>query len=138
MVPKEQQELVHFEHQQCRRSCRNVTELPENLIKPCAIRIVGLVLGTEAAKKIKDVPLSNDVIALRVADMSCDILDQIVQEIKDGPIRISLKLDESTDVSNMSQLIVYARYIKDGDIKDEFLFCEPLQTTTKADDVLRL
>ena len=111
---------------------------PENLIKPCAIRMVELVLGTEAAKKMKDVPLSNDVIGGRVADMSCDILDQIVQEIKDSPIRISLQLDESTDVSNMSQLIVYARYIKDGDVKDEFLFCEPLQTTTKADDVFGL
>ena len=110
----------------------------ENLIKPCAIHMVELVLGTEAAKKMKDVPLSNDVIAGRVADMSCDILDQIVQEIKDSPIRISLQLDESMDVSNMSQLIVYAHYIKDGDIKDKFLFCEPLQTMTKADDVLRL
>ena len=38
----------------------------------------------------------------------------------------------------MSQLIVYPRNIKDGDIKDKFLFCEPLQTTTKADDVFRL
>ena len=51
----------------------------ENLIKPCAIRMVELVLGTKAAKKMKDVSLSNDVIAGRVADMSCDILDQIVQ-----------------------------------------------------------
>ncbi|XP_076042078.1 protein FAM200C-like [Oratosquilla oratoria] len=85
---------------------------PENPIKPCAIRIVELVLGTEASKKIKDVPLSNDVIAGRVDDMSCNILDQIVQEIKDSPIRISLQLDESTDVSNMSQLIVYARLFK--------------------------
>ena len=42
----------------------------ENLIKPCAIRMVELVLGTEAAKKMKDVPLSNDVIAGRVANMS--------------------------------------------------------------------
>ena len=38
----------------------------------------------------------------------------------------------------MSQLIEYAWYIKDGDIKDEFLFSEPLQTMTKADDALRL
>ena len=38
----------------------------------------------------------------------------------------------------MSQLIVYACYIQDGDIKDKFLFCEPLQTTAKADDLLRL
>ena len=57
-------------------------------IKPCAIRMVELVLGTEAAKKMKDVPLSNDTIADGIADMSCDILDQVVQKIKDSPIRI--------------------------------------------------
>ena len=50
----------------------------ENRIKPRAIRMVELVLATEAAKKMKDVPLSNDVIADGIADMSCDILDQIV------------------------------------------------------------
>ena len=47
-------------------------------------------------------------------------------------------MDESIDVSNINQLIEYAWYIKDGDIKDEFLFCEPLQITTKTDDVSRL
>ena len=60
----------------------------ENRIKPCTIRMVELVLGTETAKKMKDIPLSNDVIADGIADMSCDMLDQIVQEIKDSPIRI--------------------------------------------------
>ena len=45
-------------------------------------------LGTEAAKKMKGVPLSNDVIADGIAEMSCDILNQIFQEIKDSPIRI--------------------------------------------------
>ena len=85
-----------------------------------------------------EVPLSNDVIAGRVADMSCNILDQVVQEIKDSPIRISLQLNESTDISNISQLIVYTRYIKECGIKDEFLFCQGLQTTFKAADVFRL
>ena len=37
----------------------------------------------------------------------------------------------------MSQLIEYARYTKDRDVNDKFLFCEPLQTTTKANDALR-
>ena len=50
--------------------------------------MVQLVLGTEAAKKMKDVPLSNDIIADGIGNMSCDILDQIVQEIKDSLIRI--------------------------------------------------
>ena len=30
---------------------------------------------------------------------------------------------------------MYTRYITDGGIKEEFLFCEGLQTTTKAADV---
>ena len=36
----------------------------------------------------RTLPLSNDVIADGITDMSCDILDQIVQEIKDSPICI--------------------------------------------------
>ncbi|KAI6659386.1 Protein ZBED8-like [Oopsacas minuta] len=108
---------------------------PENLIKLCTIRIVELVLGTAAAKKIKEMPLSNHVIPGRVADMRCNILEQVVQEIKDSPIRFCLQLDELTDIANISQLVVYIRYITDGGIKDEFLFCEGLQTRTKAGDV---
>ena len=52
--------------------------------------MVELVLETAAAKNVKNVPLPNDVIAGSVADMSCDISDQIVQEIKDSPICIIL------------------------------------------------
>ena len=70
------------------RASESCTFSQENRIKPFAIRMVELVLGIEAAKKMKDVSLSNDVIADGIADMSCDILDQIVQEIKDSPIRI--------------------------------------------------
>ena len=73
------------------RSSEGCTFSQENRIQPCATRMVELVLETEAAKKIKDVPLSNDVIADGIADMSCDIFDQIVQEIKNSPIRLIKK-----------------------------------------------
>lgn len=87
---------------------------PENLFKLCTIQMVELVLGRDAAKKMKEVPLSNDVIAGRVVDMSRDILDKVVQEIKYSLIHISLQMDESTDVTNISQLIIYTRYNKYG------------------------
>ena len=38
-------------------------------------------------------------------------------------------------MANSSQLLVYVRYIYEGDFKDEFLFCKPLETTTTARDV---
>ena len=70
------------------RQSEGCTFSRENRIKPCAIRMVELVLGIEAAKKMTGVPIFNDVIADGIADMSYDILDQIVQEIKDSPIRL--------------------------------------------------
>ena len=41
-------------------------------------------------------------------------------------------------VSSLSQLAVFVRYVKDDVIKEDFLFCRPLTTTTKAADVKKL
>jgi len=43
--------------------------------------------------------------------MSCDILDYVADEIRSNEARVTLQLDESTDVSNCTYLLVYCRYI---------------------------
>jgi len=69
--------------------------------------------------------------------MAIDIKDQVVQEIKSAAFGLfSIQLDESTDVASCSQLLVFARYVHSGSFKEEFLFCSPLETTTKASDIL--
>ena len=50
----------------------------------------------------------------------------------------AFQLDESTDISNLSQLLVYVRYVADKRINEEFLFCQPLETTSKAVDVFQM
>lgn len=50
----------------------------------------------------------------------------------------SLYLSETTDVANVSQLLVFSRYITNKGIEQEFLFCRHLQTATKAADVMKL
>ena len=67
--------------------------------------------------------------------MSMDVKEQVWTEIKASHL-FSFQLDESTDVSSCSQLLVFVRYINTCDINDEFLFCSALETTTKGDDVL--
>ena len=42
----------------------------------------------------------------------------------------ALQLDEATDVSNLSH--VYIRYVAEERINEEFLFCQPLETTSIA------
>ena len=93
------------------------------------------VLGQEARKKLELVPLSNIVIHNRIGDLSDDILDQVISDVKSNSLKISLQLDESTDVSNCSQLIALVRHVSDGIVKEDFLFCEELKTTTQGKDV---
>ncbi|XP_015685817.1 protein ZBED8-like, partial [Protobothrops mucrosquamatus] len=110
--------------------------IAEDLLLPAAKDIVRVMIGDEFVTKLSAISSSNDTVRRRTDDMSADILDQVIQEIKSAPLPIfSIQLDESTDVANCSQLLVYVRYINDGDFKDEFLFCKPLETTTTARDV---
>lgn len=110
----------------------------ENLVKPAAIMMADILLGNSAKNKFSQVSLSNNTVRSRIVDMSKDILAQVINDLTSSPERFSLQLDESTDVSNMSQLIVFVRYMKDDDIVENFLFCKPLVTTTKATDIKQL
>jgi hypothetical protein len=110
----------------------------ETLVKPCALEIVELVCGLEQKKKIEAVPLSNDTIRSRIADMSSNILKQVMDELRSSPFPFGIQLDETTDVSQCSQLLVFVRYVHVDEIKEEFLFCEPLLETAKATDILEI
>ena len=97
-----------------------------------------IITRVEAEKKLSLVPLSNDIISSRIRDISEDILQQVIADVKASPIKVSLQLDESTDVSSCSQLLVFVRYVKEKEVVEEFLFCTPLKTTTKAVDVFNI
>ena len=105
------------------------------LLLPATKDIVRVMLGAEYVNKLNTISLSNNTVSRRIDDMSADIMEQVIQEMKSAPLGISsIQLDESTDVANCSQLLVFVRYIYDGDLKDELLFCKPLETTTTARD----
>ena len=111
--------------------------IAEEVIKPCVLQMTKIVLGKEASKKLELVPLSNNVIQSRISDLSSDILDQVIADIKASPLKISLQLDETTDVENCSKLIALVRYVHDGAIMEDFLFCEDLKRTTKGKDIFQ-
>lgn len=110
----------------------------EKLIKPAVLKMANIMLGKAAEVKLSQIPLSNDTIRDRIDDMSKDILAQVVADLISSPAKFSLQLDETTDVSSLSQLAVFVRYVKDDVIKEDFLLCKPLTTTTKAADVKKL
>uniref|UniRef100_UPI00358F567B protein FAM200C-like n=1 Tax=Myxine glutinosa TaxID=7769 RepID=UPI00358F567B len=115
--------------------CKKPHTIAEDLIKPCTEKMVELMIGPEAKKKIQQVSLSNDTIRRRIDDMAADVCRQVCSEIKQSTLQASLQLDESTDTALESQLIAFARYERKGKMKEEFLFCNTLPTTTTAADI---
>jgi len=45
----------------------------------------------------------------------------------------AIKCDETTDVDQLAQSLVYVRFVGPSSIEEEILLCRPLETTIKAD-----
>ena len=94
----------------------------EILLKPCILESVKLVLGEKASQTMKQISLSDDTIKPQIHEMSDDIKSKLLWKIDSSSV-FALQLVESTDISNLSQLLVYVRYVAHERISEEFLFC---------------
>uniref|UniRef100_K7FGQ0 Uncharacterized protein n=1 Tax=Pelodiscus sinensis TaxID=13735 RepID=K7FGQ0_PELSI len=111
--------------------------IAHNLV-PCTKETANLLVGTNALKKLQRLSMSNNAIKRSITNMSNDIKSQVIEEIKNSPRGLfSMQLDETTDVCNLAQLMVYVWDIKNEYEKEEYLFCKP-QTTTAAQDVFTI
>ena len=89
------------------------------------------VFGETSAKKIQQVPLSNDTIKKRISLMSTDVKQHVIAEIRTSPM-FAVQLDKSTDIAPCSQLLVFVQYIHKEDVKEEFLYCNSSETTART------
>ncbi|XP_008178224.1 protein FAM200B-like [Acyrthosiphon pisum] len=107
----------------------------ESLVLPAAIKIVTAMHGEAYANDLKSIPLSDNTVSRRISNISDDILKQLLNRLRSNYFAM---LDESTDISNFSQLLVYVRYIYKEDILEDFLFCQTLNGRTTGNDIFTL
>ena len=106
----------------------------ETLIKPCMIKAASLILGVASSNKLAKISLSDSTIKTPVVELANDIEFQVLKKLKASPY-FAIQCDEITDVAKLSQLLVYVRYVESTCVEEEVLFCRPLETTDKAEDV---
>ena len=69
-----------------------------------------------------------------LTDINSDLFQQLIQRIKESP-KFAIQLDESTDITNLAQLLVYVRYIYKSNVHEDLLFCRPLNDHTTGEDI---
>ena len=95
------------------------------------------MIGEKEAKKLDMIPVSNNTVWRRIDTMSEDILATLVGRMIKSEF-YSLQADESTDVANLANLLVYVRYLFEGTVQEDFLFCRPLATRTTGEEIFNL
>ncbi|KAF0026158.1 hypothetical protein F2P81_020895 [Scophthalmus maximus] len=109
----------------------------ETLIIPACKAIVNEMLGPEAVKEIAKVPLSDNTISRRIADMSADIKSVVLEKIHISE-KFALQLDEYTDISGHAQLLANVRFVDGDAIRENFLLCKTLPERTTGEEIFRV
>ena len=60
-------------------------------------------------KKLDVVPLSDNTVSRRIQDLASEVKKILIQRIQKSKF-FAIELDESTDVANFAQLMMYVRY----------------------------
>jgi hypothetical protein len=110
--------------------------IAEDLCLPFTIKVNSILFGKEVANETKRVPFSDTTVARRISALSKDVQDQLIERIKVSG-KFAIQLDESEDISKRPMLLCYVRFTHENEIEEEFLFCQPLLTTTTGNDIFQ-
>lgn len=96
-------------------------------VKKCVLSMVGNICP-DIVDKFEEVPLSARTITRRIEDVGDNLLNQLIKKTKTFQY-FSLALDESTDIVDSSQLIVFIR-----GINENFEITEEIAAVSTRDD----
>lgn len=106
-----------------------------NLVKKCAIEMAKAFGDAKLGEKFDSVPLSCQTIQRRIIDMGEQVEKSLIDLVKKSTY-FSLCIDESTDQTDVSQLLIFIRVTQeDFSTKEELLEKCPMTETTKGKDI---
>ena len=79
--------------------------------------------GEKAARQLNLVPLSNDTVSRGIDNMADDVKNILVERIKRSRY-YSIQPEDTTDVANLANLLVYVRYEYNGASHEDFVLSD--------------
>ena len=78
-------------------------------MKPSMLVKAELVLVKVKANMLSQISLFNDTVKGRIDELSQDIKDQLLNQIKESPF-FAIQCDKTTDIERCFQLLLYVRF----------------------------
>ncbi|XP_063294419.1 general transcription factor II-I repeat domain-containing protein 2B-like isoform X2 [Pelobates fuscus] len=104
-------------------------------VKACAIKMARAFGNEDLAKHFESVSLSHQTVARRISVMDQYVNRKVHNVITDCAY-FSVALDENTDITGISQLIIFIRTVNDNfETSEELLKLTSLQGTRKEEDI---
>ncbi|XP_023211754.1 general transcription factor II-I repeat domain-containing protein 2-like [Centruroides sculpturatus] len=108
-----------------------------NIVKECMMEDAG-ELCPEKLQLFKMISLSRNTVARQIDNIGNNILHQITGKVQRFT-RYSLTMDESTDVSDTSQLLVFVRGVDDElNVTQELASVNSMHSTTTREDIFKV
>ncbi|GFW80452.1 zinc finger MYM-type protein 6 [Trichonephila clavipes] len=111
--------------------------IEESLILPAATKMTSIMHGDKYRYELKTIPLSRDTVSRRISEMSRNLEPEVIKRIQNSSV-FALQPDETTDITKMSQLIIYVRFIFNEDITEAFLSCKSLEGKTTGEKIFEI
>jgi len=93
----------------------------EALVPPAMVKMAEIIHRKPHHNQLKCLPLSENTVRRCTGNTAEDWKKQVFKQIT-WCGRFALPLDESTGVSNMSQLVIFARFSFNNEIQEELVF----------------
>lgn len=113
------------------KNCKPFSE--GGFVKECLVDAAALICP-EKKEAFEQVPLSRRTVTRRVEDIAGNLTLQLESEVASFDF-FSLALDESCDVRDTAQLLVFVRGITDFKITEELAAMRPMKGTTTGSDL---
>ncbi|KAJ1209190.1 hypothetical protein NDU88_004568 [Pleurodeles waltl] len=111
------------------------------LVKKCFLSAAEILFEnysnkSSILKEIGALQLSDSTCARRIEATGENVQKQVIKAVRESPF-FSIAMDESTDIGDVAQLLVWVRYLDQSlHPKEELLCLLPLQGHTRGEDIL--
>lgn len=135
-IPESQKSALHASYAVALQLAKNNKPMSDGImVKQCAIEMAKAFGDHKMAQHFETVALSSQTVQRRIVDMGEQVEKSVVDSIKKC-VHFSICLDESTDQTDVSQLLIFIRFTQEDFItREELLDILPLHGTTRGIDI---